>query len=173
MPRPPSVLAGGRWIAPHEHLDSSTSDLRPPRITHHSSPQGEQPARRADCSPCGHSLVTPPRDRSSSILKIWPTPATTSAAPSLDPGSAATQLPENGLRGSFYFTSGVRPSYMVRNIHHLSHVCQTGDRLKTKSKFSSSIAERENKNEPGTRYPHGTVHRMRNIKSQCVTPGDG
>ena len=54
MPRPPSVLAGGRWIAPHQHLDSSTCDLRPPRINHHSSPQGEQPARRADCSPCGH-----------------------------------------------------------------------------------------------------------------------
>ena len=40
----------------------------------------------------------------SSTLKIWPTPATTSAAPSLDPGSAATKLPENGLQGSFYFT---------------------------------------------------------------------
>ena len=25
--------------------------------------------------------------------------------------SAATQLPENGLQGSFYFTCGVRPSY--------------------------------------------------------------
>ena len=47
---------------------------------------------------------------SSSTLQIWPTPATTSAAPSLDPGSAATQLPENGLQGSFYFTCGVRPS---------------------------------------------------------------
>ena len=47
MPRPPSVLAGGRWIAPHEHLDSSTSDLRPPRIH---PPQ--QPARRTACTPC-------------------------------------------------------------------------------------------------------------------------
>ena len=46
MPRPPSVLAGGRWIAPHEHLDSSTSDLRPPRIH---PPQ--QPARRTACTP--------------------------------------------------------------------------------------------------------------------------
>ena len=53
MPRPPSVLAGGRWIAPHQHLDSSTSDLEPQRITNHSSPQGEQSARRAGCSPCG------------------------------------------------------------------------------------------------------------------------
>ena len=50
----------------------------------------------------------------SSTLKIWPTPATTSAAPSLDPGSAATQLPENGLQGSFYFTLGVRPSYNLK-----------------------------------------------------------
>ena len=51
----PAQRTRGRTLAsPHQHLDSSTCDLRPPRINHHSSPQGEQPARRADCSPCGH-----------------------------------------------------------------------------------------------------------------------
>ena len=51
----PAQRTRGRTLAsPHQHLDSSTCDLWPPRINHHSSPQGEQPARRADCSPCGH-----------------------------------------------------------------------------------------------------------------------
>ena len=101
MPAPPSVLAGGRWLhrtntstAPHAtcgHHGSTTTAARKANSLH-----AVQTVRLAGT---GDAAA-----RSSSILKIWPTPATTSAAPSLDPGSAATQLPENGLQGSFYFT---------------------------------------------------------------------
>ena len=56
MPRPPSVLAGGRWLhrtntstAPHAtcgHHGSTTTAAR--------KANSLEPARRADCSPCGH-----------------------------------------------------------------------------------------------------------------------
>ena len=100
MPRPPSVLAGGRWLhrtntstAPHAtcgHHGSTTTAARKANSLH-----AVQTVRLAGTSDVAAS--------SSSTLQIWPTRATTSAAPSLDPGSAATQLPENGLQGSFYF----------------------------------------------------------------------
>ena len=91
---------------------TNTSTAPHPTCGHHGSPttaarkanslHAVQTVRLAGTGDVAASL--------SSTLKIWPTPATTSAAPSLDPGSAATQLQENGLQGSFYFTLGVWPS---------------------------------------------------------------
>ena len=82
MPRPPSVLAGGRWLhrtntstAPHAtcgHHGSTTTAARKANSLH-----AVQTVRLAGTGDVAASL--------SSTLKIWPTPATTSAAPSLAP----------------------------------------------------------------------------------------